>query len=124
MRARAVLRSQKELTFMKKHGYVFENPNTGEPYHEARPFRESFWTPTLKRLGIRHRGSYHTRHTYATAMIMAGCNERWLAKQLGNSPAMIRRHYSTWLDRQDNGRQRAIQDAAFGGAETKGEKSA
>lgn len=111
----AALQRQKSHTFMRDHGFIFENPVTHAPYHDCRAPRENYWTPALKRTGIRYRTPYHTRHTYATALIMGDCNERWLAKQLGNSPAMIRKHYSTWLDHVDQGKQRARQEAALGG---------
>lgn len=113
-----VLQRQKEHTFMKRHtedgvSFVFENPVTRRPFHDERSQRDNYWTPTLKRLGIRYRRPYNTRHTYATALIMAGCNPSWLARQMGNSPRVIFKHYAKWIDAADRNRQRGIQDAAF-----------
>lgn len=37
----------------------------------------------LKRLGIRYRKAYNTRHTYATVMLMKRINPAYIAPQLG-----------------------------------------
>ena len=37
---------------------------------------------------------YSLRHTYATAELLAGTDIHTLSKQMGNSAAMIERHYS------------------------------
>ncbi len=87
--ALAALKRQKAHTFMKTHGFIFENPVTENPWHDERSQRDHYWTPALKRCGIRHRGSYHTRHTFATVAIMVGCNATWVAKQMGNSPRSL-----------------------------------
>jgi integrase len=99
--ALAAFKRQKAHTFLKAHGYVFENPVTGNPWHDERSQRDHYWTPALKRCGIRHRGSYHTRHTFATIVIMVGCNATWVAKQMGNSPRVIYKHYARWIDAAD-----------------------
>jgi integrase len=62
-----------------------------------------YWTPTLKRLGIRYRRPYNMRHTYATIMRMAEMSHSFCAKQLGHSTEMFQRTYSKWIDgQQDN----------------------
>jgi integrase len=63
------------------------------------------WTPTLKKLGIRHRPAYNTRRTCATLMLMAGSNPAWAAKQLGHSIKMFLDTYSRWIDGDDKGRE-------------------
>jgi integrase len=114
-RAVEVLKRQKAFTFLKSHGFIFENPVTDEPWHENRPIRETYFEKSLKRLGIRYRGPYHTRHTYATAAIMDGIPAAWVAKQIGNSPIMIQKHYTKWIEQVDNSRQRERLDRVFGG---------
>lgn len=118
-RAMAALQRQKEFTFLKTHGFVFENPVTREPWHG--PFtsrqRDLYWRPVLKRLGLRYRKPSSTRHTFATAMIMDGRNPSWLAKQMGNSPAMIWKHYTTWIDRAS--KQQDARPSPFGCAKVK-----
>ena len=99
--ALAALKRQKAHTFMKAHGFVFENPVTGNPWYDERSQRDHYWTPALKRCGIRHRGSYHTGHTFATVAIMVGRNVTWVAKQMGNSPRVVYKHYAIWIDAAD-----------------------
>ena len=42
------------------------------------------------------------RHTYATAMLMAGMTPAFCAKQLGHSIEMFLSTYSKWLDGDQN----------------------
>ena len=72
-------------------------------WEDERAFRRSFWTPTLKLLGIRYRRPYNMRHTYATVMLMAGMTPAFCAKQLGHSVEMFLKTYSKWLDGDQNG---------------------
>lgn len=57
----------------------------------------SVWNAALKACGIRHRSSYHTRHTCITMNIMAGANIFWLAGQVGTSVTLIEKTYATWI---------------------------
>lgn len=86
-------------------GAVFNDPRFGTPWVDERAFRRSFWTPTLKRLGIRYRRPYNMRHTYATVMLMAGMNPAFCARQLGHSVEMFHRTYAKWLDGEQNDRE-------------------
>ena len=51
----------------------------------------------LKRLGIRHRPPYNTRHTYATMMLMAGMTPAFCAGQMGHSVEVFLRTYAKWI---------------------------
>lgn len=114
-RAVDVLKRQKPHTFLKEHGFVFENPVTGSPYHEERPLRRAYWTPALKALGLRHREMYQCRHTFATLCLMAGANPMWVARQMGHSSMqMLLTVYSRWIDGADKSKEREKMDAAFG----------
>ena len=93
---------------------VFLDPVTGKTYNDDKPFRERYWRPTLKILGIRYRVPYQMRHTYATMAIMAENNPTWIARQMGNSPAIMWKHYGRWLERVDRGRERKKLDAFLG----------
>lgn len=84
---------------------VFLDPRYATSWVDERAFRRSFWTPTLKRLGIRYRRPYNMRHTYATIMLMAGMNHAFCAKQLGHSIEMFQRTYSKWIDGEQNDRE-------------------
>lgn len=102
--ALAALKAQKLHTFLAG-GAVFQDPRYDLDWVDERAFRRSFWTPTLKRLGIRYRRPYNMRHTYATAMLMAGMNHSWCAKQMGHSIEMFQRTYAKWLDGEQNDRE-------------------
>lgn len=109
--ALAALTAQKEHTFLAgKH--VFLDPRYGAPWTEERAFRRSYWTPSLKRLGIRYRRPYNMRHSYATAMLMAGMNPAFCAGQLGHSVEMFLTTYARWIggdrDALEMGRLEAV----------------
>ena len=68
----------------------------------------------MKRLGLRYREPYQTRHTSATLALMAGANPSYIARQLGHTNAnMLFRVYSKWIDGADKSREREKLDAAF-----------
>ena len=93
-------------------GGVFGDPRYLEEWSDERAFRRSFWTPTLKRLGIRYRRPYNMRHSYATAMLMAGMTPAFCARQLGHSIEMFLRTYARWID----GAQNEVEMARLEGA--------
>lgn len=100
-RAAAALQRQRELTQMK-NGRVFQDPRYDADWLNEGTFQRVFWTGMLKRLGIRYRRPYNMRHTYATAMLMAGMTPAFCAKQLGHSVEVFLRTYSKWLDGDQN----------------------
>ena len=81
---------------------LFENPVTGRAWHDERSQRDH-WTPTLKRLGIRRRRAYCTRHTYCTAALMAGLNPAYIAGRAGHSVKMLLEVYARWIPGADAG---------------------
>lgn len=90
------------LTEMKAHTFlagehVFVDPKTSKGWTDERTFRRSYWTPTLKALGIRYRRPYNTRHTYATMLLMAGARPLWVAEQMGHSLEMLLKVYAKWI---------------------------
>lgn len=95
-RALAALTRQKAHTYLKGE-HVWLDSRYGTPWTEERAFRRSYWTPTLKRLGIRYRRPYAMRHTYATAMLMAGMTPAFCAGQLGHSVDIFLGTYAKWL---------------------------
>ncbi len=96
-RALAVLQRQKAHTFLAD-GAVFHCPNTGRAWTREEHMTRRFWAPTLKRLGMRYRVPYSTRHSYATMMLMAGMRPAFCARQMGHSLEMFIRVYARWLD--------------------------
>lgn len=97
-RALAALQRQRQHTQMAEDGRVFHDPRYGTGWYEERAFRRSYWEPVLKALGMRYRRPYNCRHTYATAMLMAGMTPAFCAKQLGHSVEMFLKTYAKWID--------------------------
>jgi integrase len=101
-RALAYFKDQKPLTFLKSRepgqDWIFPDPRTGERFTDDEPPREVWWRPCLKRLGIRYRSPYETRHSYATMMLMAGMTPAFCARQMGHSIEQFLRTYSKWID--------------------------
>lgn len=106
-RAVAALETMKPITFMKGLDHpIFSNPATGLPWATDEYQRTTYFIPTLKRLGIRHRGAVQTRHTYATIALMGGVNPAYIARQMGHkNTAMLFQVYSRWIDMADKGRE-------------------
>jgi integrase len=83
--------------------FVFCN-NAGSPfnYHNV---NNRIWYPTLKRLALKRRRAYQTRHTTATLWLASGENPEWIARQMGHSSTrMLFTIYSRFvpnLTRQD-----------------------
>lgn len=112
---RALYFFERQRAFTQLRGSrVFLDPVTGNRYNDEKPFRERYWRPTLAALKIRYRVPYQMRHTYATLAIMAGNNPAWVARQMGNSPAIMWKHYGRWIEKADRGRERNKLDAFLG----------
>ena len=93
---------------------IFWNPATGEPWADIQSQRR-IWQRCLKRLGLRYREPYQTRHTFATLALMAGANPSYIARQLGHTNAnMLFRVYSKWIDGADKSREREKLNVGFG----------
>jgi len=78
------LEAQKEYTFLAGNE-IFQNPRTGERWTGDQPIRKTMWTYALKKAGVRYRYPYQCRHTFATMMLDAGENIRWISNQLGHT---------------------------------------
>jgi len=109
------LTAMKPYTFMKgTDADIFEHPVLGKPWHDERSQRDTYWVPTLRRLGIRQRRAYATRHTYATVALMGGVNPAYVARQMGHSDTkMFFGTYTKWIDGADNGIQKAAMAKAM-----------
>jgi len=71
--------------------FVFTTPS-GAPIDQAN-FYAREWVPMLRRLKMRPRPFYNTRHTYISYMLAIGARPLWVARQTGTSLAMIEEHY-------------------------------
>ena len=107
----AIMRQHKHTGLL--NGGVFADPRYFAEWSDERAFRRSFWTPTFKQLGIRYRRPYNMRHSYATAMLMAGMTPAFCAKQLGHSIEMFLRTYARWMDGAQNEVEMARLERSF-----------
>lgn len=105
--AKAALAAQKALTYLKGEE-VFQDPRHGAAWGTEASFRKVFWVPMLKALGLRYRRPYQCRHTYATAMLMAGMNPAFCAKQLGHDVKVFLTTYAKWIDGDASDREMAL----------------
>lgn len=111
-RAEAAITRQKAHTLLEG-GYVFNDPRRGLPWTKEQFFTRYYWLPTLKRLGIRYRRPYNTRHTYATMMLMAGMKPGFCAKQLGHSVKVFFSTYAKWIESEDDAREMGLLEASI-----------
>jgi integrase len=121
-RALAALETMKNWTYRPEEENweeveIFQSPTTGVAFANERSQRDNYWTPILKRLRIRRRRAYQTRHTYATTALMAGANPSYISRQLGHkSPEMVFKVYAKWIEGADRGREKAKVEASVGAA--------
>lgn len=79
-----------------KSEYVFCN-RLGEPL-DHNNVTKRVWYPLLRRLGLKKRRPYQTRHTAATLFLASGENPEWVAKTLGHSSTeMLFKVYSRYI---------------------------
>lgn len=105
-RAMELLLAQKAHTFMKGE-FIFENPAFNESWGDERAFRRSYWTPTLKRTGIRYRRPYQLRHANASMRLMAGQIIGYAASQMGHSVDMFANIYARWISGERDVQERS-----------------
>jgi len=95
--ALAALQDQKQYTFLAGKR-IFYNPRTNSPWASDKQIREHAWRPLLKKVGVRYRYPYQTRHTYASMLLSAGENMLWVANQMGHTDTeMVMKKYGKWL---------------------------
>ena len=95
-RALAAIQAQKARTYLAGE-YVFLDPRRAAPWSKEQFFTRWYWLPTLKRLSMRYRPPYNTRHTYATIMLMAGMTPAFCAGQMGHDIKVFLSTYARWL---------------------------
>jgi integrase len=111
-RALDAIRRQREVSLVIG-GRVFHDPRYNEPWKNEDIFLRAYWSGILKRLGIRYRRPYNMRHSYATAMLMAGMTPAFCARQLGHSVEMFLSTYAKWLDGSQNDMEMARLEASL-----------
>lgn len=104
------LKLMKAWTYVatKAEGEIFQNPVTSRPWYDERSQRDHYWKPTLKRLGMRWRPPYNTRHTFGTLSLQAGANPTYVSRQMGHKSAqMLFNVYAKWIDGADRGKEKS-----------------
>lgn len=77
---------------LERQGYLFPSPK-GKliDFHN---FRNRAWKTILKNLDIPYKKPYTSRHTFITLCLEAGVEAKDVASWVGNSSAMIYKHYA------------------------------
>ncbi|WP_260688114.1 site-specific integrase [Pseudomonas sp. AO-1] len=98
-RAMKALEKARPLTAARSD-YVFAPEGSGdksELFIRSETGPKRYWLSALRKLGIRHRRMYDTRHTYATMCLMSGMNPAFIAAQLGHSVQVLLSTYAKWI---------------------------
>jgi len=95
--AKAALTGQKQHTEQTSE-FVFHDPRSNSRWKDDQAIRKVIWTPALKLSGVKYRSPYHTRHTYASMMLMNRNDPMYVAQQMGHKDwGMIRTNYGRWI---------------------------
>ena len=75
-------------------------------------FRSRPWKRALAASGIEYREVYAMRDTYATSLLNLGISSDLIAAQMGNTPAIVLKHYGLWQKTSHEKMLDLINDAA------------
>lgn len=93
-----ITQSDNRTVVKEEHPVIFINSNNQSFWSDSEAFAKSFFTTHLRNAKIRHRGPNQARHTFASQLITAGINERWIAQQMDHtSITMLEKHYGKWM---------------------------
>lgn len=84
----------------KPMDYVFTT-TTGGPITEGN-FYQRVWVPTLRRVKIRERPFYNTRHSYISYMLSIGKRLALVSAQTGHSIRTLEMYYKKYLPQDDD----------------------
>jgi integrase len=90
-----ILRRMPEPLHIDENTYFFRNPD-GNPI-TTNWWPKKSWHPVLRRLQIRPRKFYATRHTFISDLLSRGEDLKAIAEYCGTSVAMIERSYGRWM---------------------------
>lgn len=99
-RPQEILVEQKGSTELRKDKirFVFTPASKTYGYYLGAVYSVA-WNRTLKKVGIKHRRAYQTRHTYACWMITKGANLSFIAEQMGHrGTSMLEQVYGKWME--------------------------
>lgn len=113
--AREALARQRKITGKATHGYVFVDPETGEPFLDSTELAE-YMRPLIQTSNVRYRRQYNLRHSFASYALSAGEPAIAIRDQLGHETMeMLEKHYSrsmlTRNQRQWSGFEDVIENA-------------
>ncbi|MES2226766.1 MAG: tyrosine-type recombinase/integrase [Pseudomonadota bacterium] len=95
--AKAAVEAQLAL-FGAPGGWIFPNPHTLQQWRGTNK-QTARWAKALEAAGVRYRRPYHTRHTYATLMLLAGESLMYVSKQLGHADwHMVQQRYARFIE--------------------------
>ena len=103
-RAMNALKQAKPWTYMNGDR-IFMSPRYRQQYWRNDQQPRLVFTKALRKIGIRHRKAYNTRHTYATICLMAGMNPTFVANQLGHSIQVLLSTYARWVHGDESRRE-------------------
>ena len=90
---------KRQRTLTGQNEFVFVDKNTR--FKDDQAIRKKAWKPVFNNCSVRYRYPYQLRHTFAIKMLMAGEDERWVAKMLGHkSLEMLKKNYGNHLPNQ------------------------
>ncbi|WP_229687533.1 tyrosine-type recombinase/integrase [Pseudomonas avellanae] len=98
-RALHALDKARPLTELRSD-YVFApegNGDRAELFIRSETGPKRYWLSAMRKVGIRRRRMYDTRHTYATMCLMSGMNPAFIAAQLGHSVQVLLSTYAKWI---------------------------
>lgn len=78
--------------------YVFRPADGRGEFIASENTPKAYLDKAIEALGVRRRRQYATRHTYATACLMAGMTPMFVAKQLGHSLQVLLEIYARWIE--------------------------
>ena len=69
---------------------------------KSQNFYQRVWLPALRRLGIRERPYYNTRHSYVSFMISIGKKVAFVSEQTGHSIRTLEARYKKYFPTDDD----------------------
>jgi integrase len=84
--------------------YLFTTPG-GTPINESNFYKRE-WLPMIRKLRIRPRDFYNTRHSYASFMLSIGASMSFISAQTGDTEETLRKHYARYIESIDPQRKR------------------
>ena len=81
--------------------YLFTTPAPERAPIDESNFYKREWLPMLRKLQIRPRPFYNTRHSYASFMLSIGAKMSFISAQTGDREETLKKHYAKYLEGMD-----------------------